>query len=151
MKNLIRLASATLSIALVASADTAPKSSPNGKTTIPPPSAPLTGFSPWRGIYLQRNGVVNWRKRKDFNDLRFEYRWKSESSIVGDVCTVEIRPSDDIDVSSTIPEITVAYIDPQGHPHMPPHVTNNLSVSHLSHAYLRPTDCERIALVYWSK
>jgi hypothetical protein len=147
----IRFASATLSIALVAGADTAPKRSADPNTTITPSSRSTLGFSPWRAIYLQRNGVVNWRKRKDFNDLRFEYRWKSESSVIRQDCTVEIRPSEDVDVADTIPTITVAYIDPHGHPHMPPWVTNNLAISHLSHAYLRPPDCERIDLVYWSK
>ena len=151
MNSLARSAFTTLAIALVAGADTAPKRSAEPNTTIAPSSRSTLGFSSWRAIYLRRNGVVYMSKQRDFNDLRFEYRWKSEWIVNRDACTVEIRPSDDIDVSSTIPEITVAYIDPHGHPHMPPWVTNNLPVSHLSHAYLRPPDCERVDLVYWSK
>jgi hypothetical protein len=151
MHYLARFLAAALALAFVVSADTTPKRSADPNTTIIPSSRSTLGFSPWRAIYLQRNGVVNWLKRKDFNDLRFEYRWKSESSVIRQDCMVEIRPSEDVDVTDTIPTITVAYIDPHGHPHMPPWVTNNLAISHLSHAYLRPTDCARIDLVYWSK
>jgi hypothetical protein len=100
-------------------------------------------------MYLQRNGVVNWQKRKDFNDTRFEYRWKSEWVLNRDVCTVEIRPSEDVPVSDTIPTVTVAYVDHHGHVH--PFTMQNVAVSNVAHANLKPTDCERIDLVYWTR
>jgi hypothetical protein len=151
MNYLVRFATVALPIALVASADTAPKSTFNPNTTITPSSRSTLGFSSWRAIYFQRNGVVNWQKRKDFNDTRFEYRWKSEWIVNRDVCTVEIRPSEDVDVSDTIPKITIAYVDPHSHGHVHPFTMQNVAVSHGAHASLKPTDCERIDLVYWSK
>jgi hypothetical protein len=150
MNYLVRAASTALAIAIVSSSDTTPKPSfPN--TTTAPSSRSTLGFSPWRAIYLQRTGFVDWRKRKEFNDLRFEYRWKSESSAVGDVCTVEIRPSEDFPVSDTIPKITIVYVDPYSHGHIHPYIGKNVPVSQVSHAYLRPVNCERVDLVYWSK
>jgi hypothetical protein len=151
MNYFARSAFTALTIALIASADTTPKRSADPNTTITPSSRSTLGFSPWRAIYLQRNGTVDWRKRKDFNDLRFEYRWKSESSAVGDVCTVEIRPSEDFPVSDTIPKITIVYIDPLSHGHVHPYIGQNVPASQVSHAYLRPLNCERIDFVYWSK
>jgi hypothetical protein len=151
MNYFFRFATLALAITLVASADTAPKPSSNGESTIATRSGTLTGFSSWRPIYLQRNGVVNTQKRQDFNDTRFEYRWKSEWIVNRDVCTVEIRPSEDVEVSDTIPKITIAYVDPHSHGHEHPFTMQNVAVSRLEHAYLRPTDCERVDLVYWNK
>ena len=144
-------ASIALAITLVASADTAPKRSSNVSGTLSPRSAPLTSFSSWRAIYFQRNGVVNIQKRQDFNDTRYEYRWKSEWIVNRDVCTVESRPSEDVDVSDTIPKITLAYVDPHSHGHVHPFTMQNVAVSKAAHAYLRPTDCERVDLIYWNK
>jgi hypothetical protein len=150
MNYLARAASTALAIAIVASSDTTPKPSfPNTTTT--PSSRSTLGFSPWRAIYLQRNGVVDWQKRKDFNDTRYEYRWKSEWIVNRDVCTVEIRPSEDVDVSDTIPKIMVVYIDPHSHGHIHPFSMQNVAISKSAHVLLRPQDCERIDLVYWSK
>jgi hypothetical protein len=151
MNYLVRFAFIALAITLVASPDTAPKRSANGESTIASRSAPLTAFSSWRAIYFQRNGVVNIQKRQDFNDTRYEYRWKSEWVLNRHVCTVEIRPSEDVPVSDTIPTVTVVYIDPHGPVRIHQYTMYDVPISHLVHAYLRPPDCERIDLVYWSK
>jgi hypothetical protein len=151
MNYLVRFAFAALTIALAAGADTAPKRSADPNTTITPSLRSTLGFSPWRALYLQRNGVLNTQKRKDFNDTRFEYRWKSEWVVIREVCTVEIRPSEDVDVSDTIPTISIAYVDPHSHGHVHPFIVKNVAVSNVAHASLKPTDCERIDLVYWSK
>ena len=56
-----------------------------------------------------------------------------------------------LQVSGTVPEITVEYFNSQ---HVEPHVQmfkvqNVLIGSKAYHAYIRPSDCERVALVFW--
>src|SRR5215472_4071938 len=79
--------------------DTGSKPSSSG---LPSP-APLNGFSAWKPLRMLRNGVVNPMGRRDFNDLRFEYRWKSSLTADSSVCTVEFRAAGDVDYGDTIP------------------------------------------------
>jgi hypothetical protein len=152
MSYLAKLACATLSILPVTHADTAgkPPSTAEGANSPSPPQ--LTGFSTWKPIFLQRDGVVNPWRRKDFNDTRFEYRWKSERGVSTYVCTIEIRLTGDVDGSDTAPEIGVMYVSPRDLPHHHGYTERNVRIgSKAEHAYLKPTDCERVDLVYWLK
>jgi hypothetical protein len=85
------------------------------------------------------------------SDTYFQYRWKSDWVVNHSVCTVEIRPADDAHVSRVVPEITVEYFNSR---HVEPHVQvsraqNILIGSKASHAYIRPSDCERVGFVFW--
>ena len=140
---LARLACATLSLALAARADSL---------------ATLAGFSHWRFVLLERAGPdgffgVRWRgTAKDFQDTRFQYRWKSErSNIDSHVCSVEIRPTDDIGESDKLPEIHVDYYDPTSLAHYHWFTAHDITVSKATHAYLKPTGCQTINAVSWRK
>lgn len=133
---LAQLACGTLSIALAANAD----------------------FSAWKYIPLERKSADGiWSpphlKSKDFQDTRFQYRWKSERLIDTSVCTVEIRPTDDIGDGEALPELNIVYYDPSGlitgHFRVPS--THDVSVGKTAHAVLKPPDCRRVDFVYWRK
>jgi hypothetical protein len=150
VNRLARLACATLSILLIAHADTGGKSSSSAERANG--ASQLNGFSAWKPIILNRDGPMNPWKRMDFNDSRFEYRWKSERTVNSSVCTVEIRPTDDVDVSETIPEIGLNYSGPGRIIHHGGYTARDVKIgSKLEHAFLKPPDCERVDLVYWHK
>jgi hypothetical protein len=151
VNHLAKLVCAALSILLVAHADTGGKPSSSADRANAP--SQLTGFSAWKPIILNRDGPMNpWGKRKDFNDSRFEYRWKSERTANSSVCTVEIRPTDDVDVSETIPEIGVNYSGQDRIIHLHGYTARDVRIgSKLEHAFLKPPDCDRVDLVYWHK
>jgi hypothetical protein len=126
-----------------------------------PLSIILSGLSPWKYIPLERAGPdgffgVRMRelKAKDFQDTRFEYRWKSERTLNSYVCTVEIRPANDMDQSGSLPFINIRYYDPAGlgHNHVRTFAAHEISVSSVSkvaHALLTAPDCSRVDLVSW--
>jgi hypothetical protein len=58
---------------------------------------------------------VPYSETKDFHDTQFEYRRKSEWAVSRSVCTVEIRPTGDVDISYKVPQISLAYSDPHSH------------------------------------
>jgi hypothetical protein len=150
MSHVAELVCATLSMLLVANADTGGKPS-SGADRANGPSQ-LTGFSAWKPIILNRDGPMNPWKRRDFNDSRFEYRWKSERTVNSSICTVEIRPTEDVDVSETIPEIGVNYSGPGRIIHHGGYTARDVKIgSKLEHAFLKPSDCDRVDLVYWHK
>ena|ERR1700722_5051121 len=134
MKSLVKLACATLSIA-------------------------AADLSAWKYILLERpgpDGVPGVRMRakaKDFQDTRFEYRWKSERALDGYVCIVEIRPTDDADRTETLAQINIAYYDPATltRNHSRIFTAHDVAVGKTAHAYLKPTDCGRVDLVSWLK
>jgi hypothetical protein len=145
---------AILSIGLLAvmtNADTAGRSSSphNDGTAAPSPKRSLN-YSSW--IYARpiRNGVVSFDGR-DFYDTYFQYRWKSDWVLNHNVCTVEIRPAEDAPVSRTVPEITVEYFSSQSiEPHVQMFKAQNVSIgSKAFHAYIRPSDCDRVGFVFW--
>ena len=150
MSHFNKLLCATLAIAFVGSADTGGKSPSNGKTALNAPSKSSPGWSAWRSVFVARNGVVNPQRPKDFDDTRFEYRWKSERNVSFDVCTIEIRPTDDLDDSYTAPQIGVGYSD-QSHGLMQTYRARDVLITRLAHVFLRPTDCGRVGMVFWSK
>jgi hypothetical protein len=131
-------------------ADTGSKPSSSGSFPSP---ALLTGFSAWKPLPMLRNGVVNPMGRRDFNDLRFEYRWKSSLTAASSVCTVEFRAAGDVDYGDTIPEITFNYTPPRTsrrHPHG--FTEHDIAIGGpQGHASFTATDCERVDLVYWRK
>lgn len=100
-----------ISIVLVL-AVSATAAAPDGKLASAGENKPthLTGFTPWEALFLLRDGAFNPSKTRDFNDSRFEYRWKSEWVVNGYVCTVEVRHTDDAEDSHTLPEIDVFYV-----------------------------------------
>ncbi len=155
LRLLANLTFATLAIALVAAADTPAKPASNGEGANASSSARLLGFSAWSYIPLLRNGTVPYHRAKDFHDTQFEYRWKSQWTVNRYVCTVEVRPTGDIDIGYKVPEITVQYSEPHGRG--PLHMVHQYSAHDLSvgsgkaHAVLKPADCERIDLIYWIK
>jgi hypothetical protein len=106
----------------------------------------------WEYISLLRNGVVAFSETKDFHDAQFEYRWKSEWAVSRYVCTVEIRPSGDVDIHYKVPEISLAYADPHSHRPFHKYTAHDVVIgSKLAHAILKASDCERISLIYWMK
>jgi hypothetical protein len=118
----------------------------------------LEGWSAWKYIPLERktaNGEWTPRtfKAKDFQDTRFESRWKSERTIDSHVCTVEIRPTDDIGESDTIPEINIISYDPSSLTpgHFRVQTTHDVSVSKAAHAIFKSPDCRRVDFIYWRK
>ena len=95
---------------------------------------------------------ASYKKQKDFNDSRFEYRWKLEG--LTNTCVVEIRPTGDLDeVVETIPAIIVMYVAPRSrHSHPQSYDARGVQVGrNLAHAYLRVPDCEHVDLVFWNK
>jgi hypothetical protein len=150
MNFLTRAAFAALAIAMVANADTGkPSSSAENASSL---STGLTNFSAWEYIPLLRNGVVPFSETKDFHDTQFEYRWKSEWAVSRYVCTVEIRPSGDVDMNYKVPEISLAYADPHSHRPFHKYTAHDVVIGNkLAHAILKASDCERISLIYWMK
>jgi hypothetical protein len=131
---------AILSIALAANADS------------------LAGLSDWKFIPLERSGSDGiWFPRAlnpaDFLDTRFEYRWKSERTLASYVCTIEIRPADDIGQNETLPQINIVSMDSlkfsPGNFRM--FTAHDVSVGKSAHAIFKQADCRRVAFVYWRK
>ncbi len=152
MSFLINLACAALAIALVANSGNTDKLSSRAENAAGRSSSELTGFSAWEYIPLLRDGVVPFNETKDFHDTQFEYRWKSEWAVSRYVCSIEIRPAGDVDISYKVPEISFAYSDP--HSHRPFHrfTAHDVAVgSKQAHAILKPADCERVDRIYWVK
>ena len=150
MKDISRFVLCWVLIAGVLSADTAPKPSRSNAVTS---AAPVEDFSSWKPLPMMRNGVVNPMGRKDFNDLRFEYRWRSTVTAETSFCTVELRPAGDVDYSDTIPEFTFQYTPPRT-AHSRPHGVTEQDVAiggKQGHASFTATDCERVDIVYWRK
>jgi len=137
---------------LLAHGDTPGKLSSSEGTVTGPSAAELTGFSAWEYIPLMRNGVVPFSETKDFHDTQFEYRWKSEWKVSRYVCTVDIRPTGDVDINYKVPEISLAYSDPHSHRPFHKYTTHDVAVgAKLAHAVLKLNDCERVATIYWVK
>jgi hypothetical protein len=150
MRCFTKLWCATLLIAFAGIADTGGKSPSDGKTVRAAHSASSAGWSSWQSLFIVRDGVVNPSKPKDFEDTRFEYRWKSEWVVSAAVCTIEVRPVDDLDVSYTAPEIGIGYRDKSyGRPRGLK--AQNVLITKSAHAFLRPGDCKRVEQVYWTK
>ena len=143
----MRLLCAVLSIAALAWADgsSKPVIGAHAAGTISD-----AGFTAWQPVFLMRDGVVNTMKRKEFNDTRFEYRWKSELSEVSPVCTIEIRVAKDADYTDTIPQLSLAYWD--RHHHGQRYTARDLAVGgRLEQISFKRTDCETVELVWWNK
>jgi hypothetical protein len=152
MSFLIKLACTMLAIVLAAHGDSTDKLTSPAQSTAGRSSGGLTGFSAWEYIPLLRNGVVPLGQTKDFHDTQLEYRWKSEWAVSRYVCTVEIRPAEDVDLSYKVPEISLAYSDPHSHRPFHQYTAHDVAVGNkLAHAVLRPADCERVTLIYWVK
>lgn len=118
----------------------------------------MAEWSAWKYVPLERkNSDGLWSplhlKSRDFQDTRFQYRWKSERTIDNYVCTVEVRPTDDIGQSEVLPELTISYYDPSVMTpgHFRDFTAHNVSVSKSEHAIFKPSDCRRIDFVYWRK
>jgi hypothetical protein len=114
--------------------------------------ATLAGFSAWKNVPLERKPGMMWRhvEANDFQDTRFEYRWKSEWTVNDYVCTVEIRPSDDADQSYTIPELYAGYSDPNKiglHFHM--ETAHDVPIGKASHGFLQLRNCVTVQNVSW--
>lgn len=112
MNYLIKLPCAALFVALDVKADSMSQS--NGEPTASHNLTAMAGFSSWKFVPLERAAGIMWRhlQSNDFQDTRFEYRWKSDWSVSGYVCTVEIRNTDEAAQSLTVPEINVGYSGP---------------------------------------
>jgi hypothetical protein len=112
-------------------------------------------LSGWRYIPLERKNGDGWVPRsfkaKDFHDTRFEYRWKSERNLDRFACTIEIRPTDDVDQHDTIPEITVYYYDPSNFTpgHFRVLTAREVSLGKANHAFFKPQDCREIESISW--
>jgi hypothetical protein len=119
--------------------------------------ADLAGLSAWKYIPLERKGSgAVWfphsLKGQDFQDTRFQYRWKSERIVGSYACTVEIRPTDDIGESEALPELTIVYYLSSLTPgHFCFFTAHGVSVSKAAHAVLKPSDCRKVDFVYWRK
>ena len=139
LRSFVKLSCAALSMALMARADSL---------------AALAGMSAWKFVQMERQPGILWRhiKPEDFQDTRFEYRWKSERSVDRFVCVVEVRPRDDSDQSFTIPEINVQYTGPNRiglHFHV--FTTHDVAIGKQAHAVIRQTDCDAVDIVSWRK
>ena len=152
MFSVSRAACITFLLVVIANADTtAGRSSlPNNESTATPSPKRSLNYSSWIYARPVRNGVVSFDGR-DFYDTYFQYRWKSEWVVNRNVCTVEIRPTDDALVSRTVPEITVEYFNSRSiEPYAQLFKTQNVLIgSKIGHAYIRLSDCERIDFVFW--
>jgi hypothetical protein len=115
--------------------------------------AALAGLSDWKFVPLARNGLMFQPHPKDFQDTRFQYRWKSEWVVNRYVCTVEIRPTDDIDGNFTVPQIDIGYSGPNRVGlHFQFYTAHDVPIgSKLAHAVVRRPDCQSVELVSWSK
>jgi hypothetical protein len=118
----------------------------------------LAGLSEWRHVPLERKGSSGvWMplhlKAKDFQDTRFEYRWKSERIIDNYVCTVEVRPRDDIGESEPVPELNIVYYDPSSLTpgHFRALTLHDVTVGRAAHLISKPSGCRRVDSVYWRK
>lgn len=120
--------------------------------------ADLAGLSAWKFIPLERKDAAGlwlpWGLHaKDFQDTRFEYRWKSERTIDSYVCTVEIRPTDDVGQDEKLPQINIISYDSlrfsPGHFRI--FTASDVSVGKSAHAIFKPADCRRVDFVYWRK
>ena len=69
------------------------------------------------------------------------------------VCTVEVRPTDDIDRTDTVPELNIISYDPssltRGHTRV--FTAHEVPVGKDAHAMFKSPDCQRIDFVYWRK
>jgi hypothetical protein len=111
----------------------------------------LAGWSDWKFIPLERNNPDSvWFPRMlkpaDFQDTRFEYRWKSEQALSSYVCTVEIRTAGDLGQES-LPQINVIFSP--GHYRV--FTASDVSVGKSAHAIFKQTDCRKVDFVYWRK
>jgi hypothetical protein len=118
----------------------------------------LAGLSAWKYIPLERkDSSAVWMplhfNAKDFQDTRFEYRWKSERIVDNYVCTVEIRPRDDIGQSDLLPELNIVYYDPSSLApgHFRVLTAHDVTVGRAAHLFFKPSDCRRVDFVYWRK
>jgi hypothetical protein len=143
-----KLASIVLVLAVSATAAPDGKIASAVKTTKP---TELTDFTAWKALFLLREGAFNPFKQKDFNDTRFEYRWKSEEpSGMASFCTVEIRHAGDAEDSHTLPEIDVFYAGSR--PLMHRDTARQVALGGKDgHVILRQTDCQRVEFVTWAK
>lgn len=120
-----------------------------------PDLAALNGMSAWKYVPLERSPGIMWRHygAYDFQDTRFEYRWKSEWSVNAYVCTVEIRLADNTEASYTIPEINLSYSGPNRIGlHFRVYTVRDVAIGNTrAPAVLTQTDCERVDLVSWRK
>lgn len=120
--------------------------------------AAKASLSAWKFIPLERkNSEGFWFpahvNAKDFQDTRFQYRWKSERAIDTYSCTIEIRPTDDIGENDVIPELTIIHYSPSslapGHSQIL--ITRDVSVAKSAHAIFKPSNCRSVDFVYWRK
>lgn len=116
------------------------------------------GWSGWKFIPLERNSPDSiWFPRilkpADFQDTRFEYRWKSERTLASYDCTIEIRPADDVGENETLPQINV--ISDDSLKFSPGQIriftASGVSVGKSAHAIFKRADCRGVEFVYWRK
>jgi hypothetical protein len=138
-----------LMLAVMATAAPDGKIASSGKSAAP---TRLTDFTAWQPIFILRNGVVNTFKAKDFNDSRFEYRWKSEWVVNDFVCTVEVRHTDDVEDKNTLPEIDIFYSSQHTHGRPQRYAAHDVALGGKEeHVFLKRTDCDQVGMVLWSK
>jgi hypothetical protein len=137
----------------VANADTSAGPSPAKQDTPTPSSAHSVAYSRWIYAVAIRSGQPLHHGR-DFYDSYFEYRWKSEWVVSRYLCTVELRTTDDGDITRIIAELGVEYSNSHtagtAITHRQEFNAQNIVVgSKTAHAFIRPTDCDRVELVYF--
>jgi hypothetical protein len=151
MKYITAVACATLSIVLVANADTSgkPRLMSEGWGGLPSLAASSIGWSAWDHniAATAKDGML--LLKSDRQDTPFEYRWKSEWSVTRYICNVEIRPRGAAEKIHIIPEVVVVYF-PNSEIQQPQLYTEHdvANGGKLPHSSLSPTDCGRVAGVY---
>ena len=120
--------------------------------------ADSASWSDWKYVPLERkSGAGMWSpthsNAKDFQDTRFQYRWKSERIIDTYVCNIEVRPTGDIDEQNTIPELNILYYDPSSLTagYLRILTSHQVSIGKAAHAIFKPSGCRRVDFVSWHK
>ena len=140
---------ALVSVACLAVAGT-PPTKPTQKN---PPSTALTGYTEWLPVTMVRDKLIPpVPTHRDFNDQRYEYRWKSERIVNDDICTIELRPADDVEGAELLPFVVVHYSNPNGHGHAHGFIKEDVRMGRgKEHAFLTAKDCGDVEIVAWGK
>jgi hypothetical protein len=126
---------------------------PTKQTKKNAPSAALTGYTEWIPMMMVRDKLIPpVPTHRDFNDQRYEYRWKSERIVNDDICTIELRPADDVEGSELLPFVVVHYSNPNGHGRAQGFIREGVRMgSGKGHAFLTAKDCADVDIVAWGK
>jgi len=117
------------------------------------PSSALTGYTEWIPMTMVRNKAIpRVPTHRDFNDLRYEYRWKSERIAIDDICTIELRPADDVEGTELLPFVVVHYSNPNGHGSAHGFIKEDVRLGRgKEHVFLTAKDCADVEIVAWGK